>query len=123
MRPDCICPLGPDKRPQVFVNNKLINRARHILEQELGRPIRPGFSALHICDTRGCINKEHIYEGNHSDNIIDSYDAGRITFNAQKTHCPQGHEYTPENTEYRRRSRRCRTCHREQEYNRRHRGL
>lgn len=34
--------------------------------------------------------------------------------NAHKTHCPQGHEYTPENTVYRAkyRARRCVLCHR-----------
>ena len=35
--------------------------------------------------------------------------------NARKTHCPQGHEYTPENTyAYEAYGRRCRTCAAEQ---------
>ncbi len=46
--------------------------------------------------------------------------AGMGAYNADKTHCPQGHPYTPENTYYFvsqkgkfRRSRICRTCNKE----------
>jgi hypothetical protein len=35
--------------------------------------------------------------------------------NARKTHCPQGHPYSPENTSVRDGQRHCRTCHRERE--------
>lgn len=35
--------------------------------------------------------------------------------NRLKTHCPQGHEYSSENTQITRGYRRCATCHREQE--------
>lgn len=40
---------------------------------------------------------------------------GMPAINAAKTHCPKGHEYTPENTYYRERGwRHCRTCKLEQ---------
>lgn len=45
----------------------------------------------------------------------------RATPNGEKTHCPQGHEYTPENTRYERgrKHRKCKTCARERERARR----
>lgn len=55
--------------------------------------------------------------GTHQDNMQDAIDAGRgcAVFHASKTECPQGHEYTPENTyvyESKRgyTKRHCRTC-------------
>lgn len=36
--------------------------------------------------------------------------------NSKKTHCPEGHEYTKENTRIDRGSRACRTCDREKNY-------
>lgn len=44
-------------------------------------------------------------------NILDSVALGTHSM-ARKTHCPAGHEYTPDNTYYYRdgRSRQCRTC-------------
>lgn len=34
----------------------------------------------------------------------------RPQINREKTHCPHGHEYTPENTKHQKTGRRCRTC-------------
>jgi hypothetical protein len=44
---------------------------RLVLERKLGRPIRPGFQALHTCDYPSCVNKEHLYEGTDKDNARD----------------------------------------------------
>lgn len=48
--------------------------------------------------------------GTRSQNMRDKQDHG-TDHNANKTHCPQGHEYTAENIKYIGKSRGCRTCH------------
>lgn len=55
--------------------------------------------ALHknICHNRLCFNPDHLYIGSNSDNIKDSIKLGNHK-EKRKTHCPQGHEYTKENT-------------------------
>ena len=46
-----------------------------------------------------CWNPEHLREGTHKDNAQDAILVGKFHYNNQvTTHCPQGHEYTPENT-------------------------
>lgn len=47
--------------------------------------------------------------GTPSENTHDSVRHGTHPW-ARRTHCPQGHEYTPENTYHVRKGRRCRTC-------------
>ena len=109
---NCICPLNPNKPHCTKIRGKTVTTARIVLEKKLGRPIQDGYFALHKCNNRGCINPDHIYEGNRSQNMLDSYNAGRITGNGWQTHCPQGHEYTPENTILYRNMRTCRACNR-----------
>jgi hypothetical protein len=49
--------------------------------------------ALHkplICKSRKCFNPEHLYIGNHADNMGDKKKA--------HTHCSKGHELTNKNT-------------------------
>jgi hypothetical protein len=41
------------------------------LEEKLGRPLRPGFYALHHCDYPSCVELSHLYEGTHADNMRD----------------------------------------------------
>jgi hypothetical protein len=64
----------------------------------------PGPSCLH----RRCINPAHLEPVTVAENIARG--GGRAPANARKTHCPQGHEYTPENTYVLDGSRSCIEC-------------
>jgi hypothetical protein len=63
---------------------------------------------------------ENLYWGSRSENILDAVRHGTHS-QTKKTHCPRGHEYTPENTYTHvrnrpggktSRGRECKTCHR-----------
>lgn len=64
----------------------------------------------HRCPHRRCVNVEHLAVKAQGENVSASPNS-----NAAKTHCPQGHQYTEENTYVVPSSgaRRCRTCNRE----------
>lgn len=66
-----------------------------------------GTSCLH----RRCVNPTHLEAVTHEVNSLRSV-TNPTAANAAKTHCPKGHEYTPENTYVypNRRSRLCRRC-------------
>ena len=62
----------------------------------------------HHCDTPNCVRPSHLFVGSMKQNSADMVAKGRQS-NQRKTHCPQGHEYTPENT-YRLAGRTSRYC-------------
>lgn len=76
-------------------------------------PIPEGLTLDHLCRVRHCINPAHLEPVTQRENTMRS-PFTRASLNAAATHCPSGHEYTPENTmavkQRGRMARICRTC-------------
>jgi hypothetical protein len=74
-------------------------------------PVPAGYELHHRCEHPWCCNPTHLELRTSADR--DRAWAGKAQ--RARTHCPQGHEYTPENTWVYRGRRYCRTCRRERE--------
>lgn len=87
--------------------------AHRLAWEEAFGPIPAGMCVLHTCDNRACVNIDHLFLGTYQDNALDMVAKGRHGKpESKKTHCPQGHEYSAENTwlDRKRGSRHCREC-------------
>lgn len=72
--------------------------------------IPEGLHLDHLCRNRACCNPGHLEAVDGRTNILRGVAPSAV--NATKTHCPEGHPYTPENTRPNRKGRECRTCYR-----------
>lgn len=72
---------------------------RKMLEFKLGRQLVNGEMACHSCDVPWCINPDHLSPGTQKRNFDEAKERGRNR-RAAGTHCPHGHEFTPENTHW-----------------------
>lgn len=67
-------------------------------------PIPPGLEPDHLCGQRACVHAGHLEAVSHAENVR------RAISYARRSHCPRGHEMTPENRlQYRHRTG-CRAC-------------
>lgn len=72
-------------------------------------PIPDSLQLDHLCRVRTCVNPHHLEPVTNRVNALRG--VGPTAINARKTHCPRGHEYTPENTRIRNSGwRACRAC-------------
>lgn len=93
----------------------------HILMYEhVKGPVPEGLELDHLCRVHNCVNPAHLEAVTHSENVRRG-EAG--LHNPVKTHCPQGHPYTPDNfiliKDPKGAYRRCKQCHAEYERKRR----
>jgi len=50
----------------------------------------------HLCRNRKCVNPKHLEQVTKKENLLRGFGVG--SKNKAKTHCPEGHQYTLENT-------------------------
>ena len=74
-----------------------LQKAHRVIWAYVNGPIPPRIHVLHRCDIPLCVNPSHLFLGTNRDNQQDKANKGRH-WQQKKTHCPKGHEYTPENT-------------------------
>ena len=84
---------------------------RYVYQSVVG-PIPDACEIHHTCGNRNCANPDHLVPISRRDHLLIG--TSPVGENARKTHCPQGHEYTPENTYVKSGRRVCRTCKRTQ---------
>lgn len=87
-------------------------RAHRLVYELLRGPIPAGYGLHHNCKNKWCVRPgpEHcmpVTAATHADNAQ--------ALRRAKTHCPQGHEYSPANTYVWHGDRHCRACKRERE--------
>jgi HNH endonuclease len=87
--------------------------AHRVVYELLIGPIPEGLTIDHLCRNRGCVNPAHMEPVPKRTNLLRGVGVGAR--NAQKTHCSNGHPFTPENTRIRpgNGQRICLQCHRE----------
>lgn len=87
-------------------------RAHVIVYEWLMGPVPGGMVLDHLCRNRACVRPDHLEPVTDRTNILRGFGTGAQF--ARRTHCVNGHEFTPENTYYcetwGHRARGCRAC-------------
>jgi hypothetical protein len=94
----------------VFWTGERNTYAHRFAYEQLVGEIPTGLQIDHLCRNRSCVNPEHMEPVTGRVNILRGY-----TFAAQqasRTHCPEGHAFTEENTYRRGNHRECLKCRR-----------
>jgi len=113
--PDCWIWTGARRSPggygTIRGNGHQLLAHRVAYELAIG-PIPEGKQLDHLCRNKGCVNPAHLEPVTNRENVLRG--VGPSAVNARKTHCVNGHEFTPENT-YREKGggRACKACGRD----------
>lgn len=103
---------------RLWLHGKLV-QAHRLAWELVNGPFPSGKIARHTCDNPGCVNPAHIVPGTAKQNTADSIERGRfrkVTPKKPQTHCNRGHEFTAENTKWKKTgTKSCRTCSRERD--------
>ena len=105
--------IHPNGYGRFGLNGKLKQAHRLSYEETKGK-IPDGLVLNHLCRNRKCVNPDHLEVVTKKENILKGL-TGFVAGLRQriKTHCPQNHEYIPENTYINSKGKRiCRTCNR-----------
>lgn len=92
----------------LFVFYGRMTKAHRLAYELLVGPIPDGLHIDHLCRVKPCVNPAHLEP-------VTNYENHHRWMTQVKTHCINGHEYTPENTILKndRGWRRCRICRNE----------
>lgn len=102
---------------EFWLDGKMHLSHRLVYEALIG-PIAPGMEIDHLCRNHACSNPAHLEVVTPRQNSLRG--TGPSAENAQKTHCPNGHEYAGPNLYVTSKGhRQCRACHRATENRRR----
>jgi len=94
---------------QYKIDGKTVKAHRFAFEVNRGK-IPDGLQLDHLCRNRACVNPEHMEIVTSRENTMRGF--GFTSLLAKRTHCKNGHEFTPENTRMRKSARVCRICQR-----------
>jgi len=95
--------------------SRIASTHRVVYEALVGR-IPVGMEIDHLCRNRACCNPLHLEPVSHRENALRG---ARSQTDHSITHCPRGHEYTPENVRLKNGWRVCRQCGRDDSRRRR----
>ena len=75
-------------------------------------PIPEGLDIDHLCRNRLCVRPDHLEPKTRQGNLLALGSESIAAKRAAVAHCPRDHEYTPENTRFKKSngSRQCRAC-------------
>ena len=96
----------------MFYADGKMKKAHRVSYEWFVGPIPNDLVLDHLCRVRNCVNPDHLEPVTQKENTLRGTSVSAL--NAVKTHCPQGHEYTEENTRIKQNgSRDCKVCNRE----------
>jgi|SRR5690554_866218 len=97
-----------------FWDGEKSNYAHRVMYELFNGPIQASMDLDHLCRNRRCVNPLHLEQVTRSENLKRGLTGENIAAPLRaRTHCPQGHEYSEENTRRYAGRRVCRACCRE----------